>query len=395
MEAKNARELIEKYQEGTALPEEVVLIEKWIILGTVKDLDLSDEDLKSDFSIIRSQLPLKYEETKQVGLWRYIGVAAAVVAITLGLWWYTSRHYGDGHRVGQAQYTMDIAPGKNTATLTLPNGKTIVLSDDKVGLIIGASNLTYNDGTELLSSLLAGTTREAHEREIEASNISPNYQTLTATTPRGGTYQLTLSDGTNVWLNADSKISFPSKFVGSQRKVMLLNGEAYFEVAKDKKHPFIVLTDDQELEVLGTHFNISAYGEENITKTTLLEGSVQVSLLKKEKPLALKNAAVKLVPGQQAILSNHKIEVAFVNTGLAIDWKNGDFVFRDEGLESVMRKVARWYNVEIIYKIDYPQNVKLGGFISRSKDLSAVLRLIEATGKVHFDIKGKSIIVGK
>lgn len=381
MDAKNARSLIEKYQEGTASPEEEVLIEKWIILGTVKDLDLSDEDLASDFSSIRSRLPLKYKEAKRVHLWRYIGVvAAAAAAITLSVWFYTSRHYGEGQSAETVKYAMDVAPGKNTATLTLPNGKTITLSDEKAGIIIDASTLTYSDGTALSS---------------QTSNIPHNEQMLTAMTPRGGTYQLRLADGTNVWLNADSKISFPAGFAGSQRTVMLLNGEAYFEVAKDKKHPFVVVTEDQKLEVLGTHFNISAYREENSTKTTLLEGSVEVSLLKTEKTSTLKNATVKLLPGQQAILSNHVIKVAEVNSSLAIDWKNGDFIFRDEDLESVMRKVARWYNVEIIYKNDYPQHVKLGGFISRSKDLSAVLRLIEATGKVHFDIKDKSIIVGK
>nr|WP_162988906.1 FecR domain-containing protein [Pedobacter schmidteae] len=380
MDARNAKKLIEKFQEGTASKDETALIEKWIVLGNVKNLDLSDEELKNDVSDIRDRLPLKYRDQalKLMPIWRYIRVAAAVVTVTLGVWLYTSHYYGGNQAKKGSRYAMDVSPGKHAATLTLSDGKTIKLDEEKAGIVIGEKSLAYNDGTR-----------------VSTQDNRNDDQMLTATTPRAGTYQLTLSDGTKLWLNADSKVSFPSRFYGAQRTVMLLNGEAYFEVTKNDKKPFIVLTEDQKLEVLGTHFNISAYKDENNTKTTLLEGAVQVSLLKKEDVAVSKKAAVKLLPGQQAILSKNIISVVPVNTDHAVDWKNGDFIFKDEGLESVMRKVARWYDVEIVYKSDYPQQVKLGGFISRYRDLSAVLQLIESTGKVHFEIKDKSIIVGR
>lgn len=313
-------------------------------------------------------------------------VAAAVAAITLGVWFYQPvLNWFQDHPGGSAAtrdlYTNDIAPGKNTATLTLANGKVINLSDTKTGVIIDASKLTYNDGTNVnttstsppvgLPSLAGG--------ELQAADN--NVQMLTASTPRGGMYQVVLPDGSKLWLNADSKISFPSQFIGDERKILLLYGEVYFEVAKNKQKPFFVETKGQEVEVLGTHFNINAYPDESGIKTTLLEGSVRVN-------------AITLKPNQQAITINKQITIKKVNAAAIIDWKNGEFLFNDEPLESIMRRVARWYNVEVIYRSINPKET-FGGSISRFENVSKVLENLELTGGIHFKIEGRKIIVSK
>jgi ferric-dicitrate binding protein FerR (iron transport regulator) len=243
---------------------------------------------------------------------------------------------------------------------------------------------------------------------------------LTAATPRGGTYQITLPDGTKVWLNAASSLKFPASFGSLKTRSVELTGEGYFEVAKDKAHPFIVATAKQEVQVLGTHFNINAYNDEGSTKTTLLEGSVSVSSLplysssrgkrSDERPLGHATSRdlsyrrddgggrddVVLKPNQESVLTNNaQIRVTDVTAEDAVAWKNGDFVFRGEALESVMRKVARWYDVEVVYADDVPRDVVIGGYVSRSRNISVVLERMAKTGRIKFKIEGKKITVMK
>jgi transmembrane sensor len=471
METKTAKELIAKYQAGTATAAEVALIEKWVMLGRVKDLDLSDEDLAADFAMIRSQLPLKYVKVKRFSLWPRIAVAAAAVAaIVFGVWFYTIELTASRKAPrNDVAYKNDVAPGKNTATLTLANGKVISLSDAKIGVVVDAGKLAYNDGTVVDPSLRGGTTKQPpFGDEVAASRNAPRNDgmMLTASTPRGGQYQITLPDGTRVWLNADSKISFPAQFIGKERKVLLVNGEAYFEVStsytslpgtspslrgRRTKQSFIVESNGQEVEVLGTHFNINAYSDEGSTKTTLLEGSVRVSSLRggthetssgqAKQPhdeIAASRRAPRndgrnnnygrnndkgnnnerskggdpglrrddgqgddgggksevLKPGEQAVLTanSNQLKVTQIDPTEAVAWKNGNFVFNDEDLESILRKVSRWYNVDIIYE-SKPVGVSLLGVVSRSKNVSAVLNALEETGKVHFKIEGRRITV--
>ena len=287
----------------------------------------------------------------------------------------------------------DVAPGSNGATLTLANGKVINLSDAKTGVVIGNEKLAYDDGTDLGQPALNSV--QGHPELVSGSRT---IQALTATTAKGQTYQFTLPDGTKVWLNADSKLEFPSNFSGAKQRIVSLSGEGYFEVAKDKAHPFIVESGNQQVEVLGTHFNINAYTTEGKTKTTLLEGAVRVSSSRQSaatRDLPMRRDDVVLKPGQQSELSNTasgKIKVTEVDLEDAIAWKEGYFLLDNDDFEGIMNKISRWYNVDIVYDT-MPQDIQFGGRVSRTRNVSAVLEALERTGKVKFKIEGRRITV--
>jgi transmembrane sensor len=295
-------------------------------------------------------------------LWLKIAsVAAILIMVVTGLWFYTSRQK-IFNRQSDIVNQNDIAPGKNTATVTFANGKTIKLSETKTGVKIDDSRLIYTDGTTI----------------IDTSSL----HIATISTPRGGTYQVMLSDGTVIWLNAASSLKLPSTFAGlAKRRVELIEGEAYFEVAKDKKHPFIVSSKGQEVEVLGTHFNINSYADELSVKTTLLEGRVRVN-----------NMILK--PDQQSVLTKNSLILKEVDVADEVAWKYGKFSFNEEELNVIMKKIERWYDVKVDYEDDL-RNVKFSGSISRFTSISKVLGLLETTGRVHFEIEGNKIVVMK
>ncbi len=319
----------------------------------------------------------KIGKPKSTRLWPRVVIAAAVVgAIAIGIYFFSGpAHLND--RRDRLTYANDIAPGRNSAILTLPNGKTISLSDTKTGVVIGAGQIKYSDGTALMSS----------------SDDHTGAQMVTASTPRGGTYQITLPDGSKVWLNAASRISFPSQFSRATRKV-ILEGEAYFEVTK-KRSPFIVSSRQQEVAVLGTHFNISAYTGEYPIKTTLLEGKVRVTRIADTGAAAQQTSPVILKPGEQSQFSNDRITVSKVNADAAVDWKNELFIFDNDQLEDIMKKVARWYNVEIVYQDQQVKRELFSGRISRSQNVSEVLNKLSQTGAVRFKIEGRRIFITK
>jgi transmembrane sensor len=295
--------------------------------------------------------------------------AAACILVFFGWYLYDLNIAG----IDRIQYEGDIAPGKAGATLRLQNGKEISLNGLKTGVVIKDNQLRYNDGSGV------GVDAKASVKEMYTANTAP-----------GNTYMVTLPDGTQVWLNAASQLDFPSHFEGKNRMVSL-KGEAYFQVAKDKLHPFIVESRGMQVKVLGTHFNINSYADEKITKTTLIEGSVQLitSSLR-----GLSTEAI-LKPGQQGTLAdNGTLAVSEVDTTLAMAWKNNKFIFENNDIESVMRMVQRWYNVEVIYSGPLP-DAAFGGKVSRFSNVSNVLRVLEATGGAHFKIDGRKIYVSK
>lgn len=371
MQKIDLADLIRRYNEGACSTDEIALLEAWYAQWNQdQPLAIADEQLLEDLVVNRHNVFEKVINVKKTSkLWPLIaGVAAAVAVMVVGIWLYNTspRSAGDLEGTIAAQ---DIAPGRNAATLTLSNGKTIKLSDAKTGLVIG-NDLRYNDHTVVIS----GADKNA-DKNIVATE-------MTLQTPRGGTYQVTLSDGTSVWLNAASSLTYHAELIKDGERKVKLDGEAYFEVKKDKVHPFVVESKGQQVRVLGTHFNISSYSDEPLKKTTLLEGSVAVN-------------DVILKPSQQAVLNGTTIRVEPANLEAEMAWKNGDFLFDGEDFRAAMRKVARWYDVEIVYTPLVPRQIKIGGWVSRRKNISAVLKVLESTGEVHFKVTGRRVIVEK
>jgi ferric-dicitrate binding protein FerR (iron transport regulator) len=274
----------------------------------------------------------------------------------------------------------DIGPGGYKAFLTLNNGSTIALEKAGPGTIAteGKTRIVQTVSGQLAYDTSVEETSSGRERERE--NVGMN----TITTPRGGEYSVTLPDGTKAWLNAVSSIKFPTIFPGKER-IVEVTGEVYLEVSKDAKKPFIVKVNGMtEIKVLGTHFNISAYPDEGVIKTTLLEGSVQVS-----NP---SGAPVILSPGQQSTTDTEgRISVQNVDIDAVVAWKNGVFQFNSLSIDEIMRQISRWYKVEVIYQSEKPQG-EYSGIVSRNTDLSEVLDMLELSG-VKCKIDGERLIV--
>ena len=264
----------------------------------------------------------------------------------------------------------NILPGGNKAILTLSNGQIIDLNNSQNGALVTQSNIKIEKSNGLLSY---------SPENDQTSQMLFN----TVSTPNGGQYQLILSDGTKVWLNAASSLRYPVSFKANERRVEL-TGEAYFEVTSNKKKPFRVFSKDMEVTVLGTHFNINAYSNEASAQTTLLEGSVRVNV---------QNNVSLLKPGQQArVFPSHDIKVINdVETEAVIAWKNEKFQFVRADIKTVMRQIERWYDVTVEY--DANISTHFGGSISRNVNLDQVLNILQQTDKVKFEVKGNKVIV--
>lgn len=310
---------------------------------------------------------------------RRIWQAAAVIALLAGMAWSIRTYLLPSKAPADQLAAATITPGKNKAILTLADGSQISLDDASDG------QLASQQGTSIIK---AANGRLVYGVSANASGPDAPPALNTLYTPRGGQYQVTLPDGTKVWLNSDSKLSFPVAFQGKARKVTL-TGEAYFEVQHMTSMPFIITTGNQSIEVLGTHFNIAGYEDEQEISTTLLQGSIRVS------NMLTKNAEV-LVPGQQSRLSRStgNIKVRQANTEEVMAWKNGYFLFDNQDLAAILRTVSRWYDVEIEFHYT-GKHEKFGGTFSRSSDLHNILNNLQELGDVHFKIDQRKIIVTK
>lgn len=377
----DVKKIIEKYQDGECTPEEQAFIEHYIIyVGITPDADL---DFESDLDDLRSRIISTTIGTRNKRFWiTRVASLAAAIAILLGIG--TLIFAPDKSQ--PSVLVNDVDPGSDKAILTLANGTKINLSDAKSGALLNQSGIEIikaDDGTLIY-------------KIVGAKSNTSEYNTIT--TPKGGEYKIILPDGTRVWLNAASSLKYSASLIegGSERKVYL-SGEAYFEVSKVKpvigaqkkimKMPFIVKTDKQEVIVLGTHFNIYSYKDEPETKTTLLEGAISISTGHGKK------GGTILKPGDQASNDGTGIKITKIDTSLAVAWKNQEFMFRNETLESIMRKVARWYDVEVIYANDEVGQKQFGGSISKFDKISKVLQIFEGTGEVKFKIEGRKVTV--
>ncbi|WP_316822399.1 FecR family protein [Pedobacter gandavensis] len=393
-------ELFKKYLDNACTTEEIALL--LAHFGTIPEKDLrksisealhvedepvaSRPDLKQHLALLyTNMLPqLKKEgadHPKIIPFYQrkaFLYFSAACISLVLiGIIAVFQQDYlkkGSNEWIASAS-VIDIPAAGNKAVLTLADGKVITLNEAAEGTLVNVAGMVIRKiGDGQLVYEISG-------------KQSGTYNTIT--TPKGGTYQVKLADGTNVWLNAASSIRFPTSFVSLKDRKIELIGEAYFEVSKDAKHPFKVHTAHQEVEVLGTHFNISSYADDADVRTTLLEGAVKVSSLREN------GTQVILKPGQQLVLAQGKIKINKADLEEVLAWKNGLFVFNDEPLEHIMRRVARWYGLEVVYEPGLDKNKLFGGSVSRFDHVSKVLRQLELTGGVHFKIEEGRIIAMK
>lgn len=309
-----------------------------------------------------------------------ISWAAALLVITAGiLIFYTlskRNKYNDAleKRFAQTQLKNDVDPGTNGAILKLADGSQVVLDSNNNRTTIRQGNtLVIND---------AGSLNYINNNKTKNGK---NFGYNLVETQRGHQFHLSLEDGTKVWLNASSTISFPVEFAGNERDVKI-TGEVYFEVAKNKKKPFHVYANGTIVEVLGTHFNINSYKDNGAISTTLLEGSVKISSGNNHRVLK---------PGEQAsVLDNGLITtVSNINTDEIVAWKNDYFSFDNTDIRRVMMQLSRWYDVEVDFKGNIDDSVTFNGTISRSVNLSTVLKMLQTTGEVTFSIEGKKVTV--
>ena len=300
-------------------------------------------------------------------LWPY--AAAVVLMLTVGLWFWQGMR-GNTH---QDIDTLAVTPGGNRATLTLSDGSKVALSEEQEGISIGDA-ISYTDGT-----FVAGT--EA------VKQMGREVGWLSLATPRGGIYQVVLPDSTRVWLNAASVLKYPAHFDNAAERVVELDGEGYFEVATDAKKPFRVITAQQQVEVLGTAFNLMNYRDEKEVKTTLVEGKVNVSTDQHDNPVS-----VVLLPAEQARLVSGHLSKQAVDVETEIAWQKGLFAFRSEPLADIMRQIARWYDVKVVFEGDIASRT-FSGTVSRYADINELLETLALTDKVQFELKGKTIVV--
>jgi len=369
MEKEKVLALLEKYNMGLCNQEETAFVEAWYNSFAAKQSGKPiEEDLETEKELIWKSIQKnkhQHRPTRSSTNGWLAAAATIVLAITASLLFYNHRN----ETITAAVQTNFIKPGKYSATLTLANGRKISLSEATNG------ELAKEAGVIISKTADGKLIYEIHNQTGTENEIN------TISTAKGETYQLHLPDGTNIWLNAASSLTYTTTLIKDGVRNVRLEGEAYFEVTKDKKHPFIVETNKQQIEVLGTHFNVNAYKDESMTKTTLLEGSVQL------------NHATVLKPADQATLDlSGKISVEQVDVKEAVAWKNGKFIFSSEDITSVMRKFSRWYDVEVVYK-NAPPSATFTGVMSRYDDISKILKKINYTGRVHLKLEGRRIVV--
>lgn len=273
---------------------------------------------------------------------------------------------------------LPVTPGQFQATLTLANGKKVILNRSMT------ATLGILGQTVVNVSPTNGVSYSGPANDQAASNV---LNTLATGRGEQSPYPLILSDGSKVWLNAASSISFPTQFTGNER-VVTTQGEVYFEVAHNKTKPFKVISGRQEVTVLGTHFNVKAYDDEFTINTTLLQGSVKVRNLSS-------TASSLLIPGQQSTLNRHdgKVAVAAASIEEVIAWKNGFFMFNDQQITSIMKSISRWYDMDVEYQNFSSNTERFGGTFSRSSNLADILNSLQSLGHIHFKIDKRKIIV--
>jgi transmembrane sensor len=373
--------LIASYIKGTITPLERKELDAWILESDQNELlfdqltneeniektmqwyaSLNEEKARQR---IKKRIAFVPERRRTVSLSVIAIAASVIVVLSVGLIYLITQNNKLTIEQNKTTATTDPQPGKDKAILTLANGSKIVLDS--------TAPPSVEDGKiKIENSTLVYTVNPS---DLPSENL--------LTVPRGAQYKLVLPDGTRVWLNAESSLKYQTAFDGKERRVVL-TGEAYFDVTKNKEKPFIVESSGNTIKVLGTQFNVNSYGDENVFAATLVEGSVQITR---------SNLSKTLKPGQQALVNTVNIDVVPVDTKQFTSWKDGEFVFRDAAVHSVTKQLARWYDLQVEYRD--PVEKHLNATIRRDVPLSKILHYLEETGEVHFKVEGKKLIVMK
>jgi transmembrane sensor len=381
-------QLLVKYREGKCTPQEINYIHEVYNLvaksaGYTEPIPNVEETGLEIWDKLSTAVPLHQkgnsatrENVRRIPTW--ISVAAAMLLITFsGVILY--HHNETNKKDVKVSKIQDLSPGKNSATLTLSNGKKVILSKF-------TQNLAEQNGVNIIKG-------KSGELIYEISGVSKTSGSTfnTLSTGNGEQYQVKLPDGTKVWLNAGSSLTYPTIFSPTNERVVKLTGEAYFEVATNKdfnghKNPFVVETNKEAVKVLGTHFNINNYNDEPDVRTTLLEGSIELTVK------GGNNETVLLKPNQRSTINNDHIRINTTDDAEDdIAWKEGLFHFDHTEIKTVMRQLARWYNVEVIYKGEIP-DARFTGEMYKNLTASKVLEGLNYTG-LHFAISNRQIIV--
>ncbi|SEM32672.1 FecR family protein [bacterium A37T11] len=400
------QQLIILYTDGTASPAERQRLENWYETIQAPQAPFSSEAAKTLLQqqllqgIYRQRPALKpRHQVRYIRLY-YSSAAILLIALATALYFYRSTSIVNR----PSKVVNEVGPGKNRAILTLADGTKVNLDSAKSGIQINDENINYNDGTKIIAPI-------HHSSAGSRTQSFITYNSLT--TPKGGQYQIILEDGTKVWLNAASTLKYPSRFSGEKREVFL-EGEAYFEVnnnpsigavqenrksylvPRKSNEPFIVKSKNQEITVLGTSFNVKAFADEKVTKTTLVTGKVQV----RSKNLKLKTynpdisgQAIKLLkPAQQAVLKGDSLTVNSVDVNKETAWRSNKFSFTGKTFKQVIDELARWYDLEVVYTNGIPDETFVGSAY-RNEKLSAVLKILKSY-KVNYHIaEGRKLII--
>lgn len=371
--------LYRKYLSGLCSPEEIELLNTY--QDDIELIDTGWDDKGVDKQEVQDRIWQRLSESRKAHERRVpnkpatfiaLKIAAVFVLVTSISLFFINSFFNQHSSSSVARIKChSIHSGGNHAMLTMADGSTITLAGAKNGKLVtqhGVQIIKEKDGMLVY-----------HANSERGSNDENN----TITTPRGGQYEVVLSDGTKVWLNAASSLRFPVAFAGSCRNVTL-TGEAYFEVAKNKHKPFHVKANGTNVQVLGTHFNVSAYPDDAAVTTTLLEGSVRLN----------KNGSVAMLkPGELGTSVNNQtvFKVSKADIEKAMAWKNGYFLFDNTDIRTIMKQAARWYDVDVVYQGAVTQS--FGGKISKYKNIDELLKNLELTGTIHFKVEGRRVTV--
>lgn len=381
MEREALKDLLERYSEGQCTERERAWVEDWYNNYHLQaDEPYTHEQIEADSRAMWTGLPQPGRKLIHQKWFKYATIAAVLV---VGYLLYYLLVYIEMSKRPQPTHAQleQVLPGGNRATLTLANGRVIALNDASNGVLAEQQGLTIRKNAEgqLVYIISKKDVKTDYPKEESVNTI---------TTPKGGQYQVQLPDGSKVWLNAASSLSYTTGAYVANKREVRLSGEAYFEVAHNAKRPFIVVTDKQQVEVLGTHFNVSSYADNGATTTTLLQGKVRVSALPQPKGELsqpnLQRDGVVLKPGEAATLQYQQLSVAQADVELATAWKNGRIEFRDASLPQIMLMIGRWYNINIRFEGTLPPR-RFSGSIPNNKNLYRVLEALQL-GNVNFEL---------